>query len=160
MASRTGIDKIRFVHGLNDIAKDFVAGYMSVDLIDHPEFFYVEVDEGVILYTVVHRHLKEGDEMIPGIVVSNVIYICFFEKVILFEAFKVVIYDVYGPVFIDPHIAEDPDLLAAQEHADNIGIFLHRQVAAGSVRIVVISYLTEDLMNGIDIDLDIVIDLY
>ena len=113
MASRAGIDKIRFVHGLNDIAKDFVAGYMAVNFIDYPELFNVEMDKGVIFYAVIHRHLKERDEMIPGVMVGNVIYVCLSEKFLLFEAFVIVFYDVNRTVFINSHVTEDPEFFAA-----------------------------------------------
>ena len=143
VAPRARIDKIGLIHGCNNVTKHLIARNMTVNFVYYPEFLDVEMNERVILYSAVHRHLKEGHQVIPVIVIGYVIDKCFCIERFLIKTFKIILYDADGPVLIDLHLIEYPYLLSALENADHLRFFLDRQVAASPVGIIVLTYLPE-----------------
>lgn len=148
------------VHGIDDIAEDLVCRDVAIHLVDYLEFLDVEMNERIVAYPVIHRHLKEGEKVVPVVVVCNRIDESFLVQEVLVYSFGIVIYDGWSPVACDLHAAEDPELVAAVEYAYDFGFFFECQVAVVPVCIVVFADLPEHVPDGLEADIDIVIDLH
>ena len=93
VAPRARIDKIRVVHGFDDVLQNFVRSDVAVDLVDDPEFLNVEMDERIILNVFVCGHFKERHQMIPVVVIGDRIEKRHLVERFLVHRINVVVYD-------------------------------------------------------------------
>ena len=136
MAAATRKNKIRLLHSLHNIWKNFIGCNVTVSFIYNAEVFNIKMSKSVIVNSFVGRNFKKGFQMIPVIASGNYVSKSRFIESLFFEIRNIIIYNMNCIVFVKFPFMQYSIFFKSMKNTYNPCVFFYAKIAVRSMGIV------------------------